>query len=100
MRKRLLLLAGIVFLLAQTVLAQTVEVSGRVTDTKGDPLAGVSITEKGTLNGTATGANGNFRITVKQNAVLVFSSIGFAAKEMAVTGGTLNVSLELKSYLK
>lgn len=94
MRKRLLLLAGIVFLLAQTVLAQTVEVSGRVTDTKGEPIAGVSITEKGTLNGTSTGANGNYRIVVKQNAVLIFSSIGFAAREMPVSGSSLNVSLE------
>lgn len=94
MRKRLLVLAGIIFLCAQTVLAQTVEVSGRVTDLKGESVAGVSITEKGTLNGTSTSANGNYRITVKQNAVLIFSSIGFAAKEVEVSGSTLNISLE------
>jgi outer membrane receptor protein involved in Fe transport len=94
MRKRLPMLVGLLFLLANTVFAQTVEVSGRVTDTKGDPLAGVSISEKGTLNGASTGANGIFKITVKTNAILIFSSVGFAAKEMTVSGSTLNVSLE------
>jgi TonB-linked SusC/RagA family outer membrane protein len=93
MRKRLLLLAGICFLLAQTVWAQTVEVSGRVTDDKGEPVAGASVTEKGTRNGTTTNAGGNFKIQVKSGATLVFSSVGFTTKEAAVTGNTVNVSL-------
>lgn len=98
MRKRLLMLAGIFFLLAQTVFAQTVEVSGRVTDDKGEPISGVSISEKGnSRNGTTTNAGGNFKITVKSNATLVFTSIGFTRKEAAVSGGTLNVSMETAS---
>ena len=97
MRKRLLLLAGIFVLLAQTVLAQTVEVSGRITDDKGDPLAGISVSEKGTTNGTTTNAGGNFKIQVKSKATLVFTSIGYTKKEVAVSGSTLNVSLETSS---
>jgi TonB-linked SusC/RagA family outer membrane protein len=97
MRKRLLLLAGICMLLAHTVLAQTVEVSGRVTDSKGDPISGVSVTEKGTRNGTTTNAGGNFKIQVKANATLVFTSIGYGRKEVAVSGNTVNVSMETAS---
>jgi TonB-linked SusC/RagA family outer membrane protein len=97
MRKRLLLLAGIFILLAQTGLAQTVEVSGRITDNKGEPINGVSVTEKGTRNGTTTNAGGIFKIQVKSNATLVFTSIGYGRKEMAVTGNTMNLSLETAS---
>src|SRR5579875_3351351 len=58
--------------------AAAFDVSGRVTSTTGEALIGVSVTEKGTINGTATDANGNFRLTVASaNAVLVFRYIGF-----------------------
>lgn len=97
MRKRLLLLAGIFILLAQTVLAQTVDVSGRVTDNKGESISGVSVTEKGTRNGTTTNADGNFKIQVKSKATLVFTSIGYTRKEVAVSGNTVNLSLESAS---
>lgn len=97
MRKQLLMLAGILFLLAHTVLAQTVEVSGRVTDDKGGPVSGVSVTEKNTRNGTTTDATGQFKLSVKQKATLIFSSIGYAQTEVAVSGNTINVSLKQSS---
>lgn len=97
MRKRLPMLVGLIVLLAQTVFAQTVEVSGKVTGENNEPVSGVSVSEKNTKNGTTTNAAGEFKITVKTNAVLVFTSIGFAKKEVSVTGGTLNVSLQVSS---
>ncbi len=93
MRKRLHMLAGIIFLFAQTVFAQTVEVSGQVTDEKGDPVSGVSVTEKNSRNGTTTNASGAFKLQVKNNATLVFTSIGYTKREVAMTGATMNVSL-------
>jgi iron complex outermembrane recepter protein len=57
-------------------------VSAKVTDAGGEPLAGVTVIEKGTNNGTATDDNGMYRLTVHQNAILVFSLIGYAAKEI------------------
>ena len=73
---------------------QDVRVTGRVTSATGEGLAGVSITVKGTRSGTTTDAAGNFAITVPDNAVLVFSYVGYESKELAVTGsGTLNVQL-------
>jgi outer membrane receptor protein involved in Fe transport len=97
MRKRLLLFAGIVFLFTNTVLAQTVEVSGRVTDEKGEPVSGASVLEKNTRNGTTTNAAGEFKLSVKSNATLVFTSIGYAKSEIVVSGGTMNVSLKSSS---
>jgi TonB-linked SusC/RagA family outer membrane protein len=90
MRKQLkLMLAGLFFLLAQTVFSQTVEVSGKVTDDQGKPVSGVSITEKGNArNGTATANDGSFNLTVKKNATLVFSSVGFLRQEVAASAAS------------
>lgn len=58
-------------------------------------LAGVSITEKNTSNGTITDARGNYSLVVRRNAVIVFNHVGFTQVEMPVDGRTsINVSLE------
>ncbi|MCX8481390.1 MAG: SusC/RagA family TonB-linked outer membrane protein, partial [Sediminibacterium sp.] len=58
-------------------LAQT-QVTGKVTDDKGNPIIKATITEKGTKNAVPTDENGNFKITVKSTfATLVITSIGF-----------------------
>jgi TonB-linked SusC/RagA family outer membrane protein len=73
---------------------QDIRVSGRVTTAAGDGLAGVSITVKGTRTGTTTDAGGNFAITVPDNAVLIFSYVGYESKEVTVAGQTsINVQL-------
>ena len=79
----------------QATLANLVDirVSGRVTTASGDPLAGVSIAVKGTRSGTTTDGLGNYALTVPDNAVLVFSYVGYDAQEVAVTGPALNVRL-------
>lgn len=80
---------------ANTTIAQQI-VSGIVTDTSGEPLVGASITERGTTNGTVADFNGNYKLTVKQGAILVFSYIGFQTKEVNVliSNTTINVVLE------
>lgn len=71
------------------------EVSGTVTDSGGNPLIGVNIVEKGTSNGTATDFDGNYKLTVAENATLVFSSVGYGSKNVKVNGKTtVNVTLE------
>lgn len=59
-------------------------VSGTVNDSKGSPLPGVNVVEKGTFNGVNTDVNGKFTLTVKEKATLVFSFVGFATNEIAV----------------
>ena len=73
--------------------AQAQEVSGNVSDANG-PLPGASVVEKGTTNGTQTDFDGNFTITVSENATLVISYIGYSTTEEAVNGrSTVNVTL-------
>jgi len=71
-------------------------VLGKVTDETGQPLPGVNILEKGTTNGTNSDADGNYTITLKdENAILIFSFIGYATKELTVNSqSTINVILE------
>ncbi|PIF01058.1 MAG: SusC/RagA family TonB-linked outer membrane protein [Maribacter sp.] len=73
--------------------AQAQEVSGTVSDANG-PLPGASVVEKGTTNGTQTDFDGNFTITVGEDAILVISYIGYGTVEIPVNGqSTLNVVL-------
>jgi len=75
--------------------SQTRQVTGTVTDEKGDALPNVSVVQKGTSNGTVTNEMGNFTISVSgSNPVLVFSFAGRESKELAVNNSsTVNVSL-------
>lgn len=62
-------------------------IKGKVTNTAGEILQGVGVAEKGTGNITQTDANGIFEITPKkENAVLIFSTIGYSTKEVKVNG--------------
>lgn len=75
-------------------------VSGIVTDTSGQPLAGASVIQKGTSNGTVADFNGNYKISVTKGTVLIFSYIGYQSKEIQVTNDILNVSLESGEQLQ
>ncbi len=76
-------------------LAQGRTVSGKVTSSDdGSSVPGVNILEKGTSNGTVTDADGNYRISVGDNATLVFSFVGYTTQETAVgSQSVLNVTM-------
>lgn len=76
------------FVLA-TGLAQTITISGKVVDDKGNALAGASILEKGTRNGASADANGTFSIKVKSGATLFVSSIGFEGQQIKASPNLL-----------
>ena len=67
---------------------QSIEVSGLVTDPDGMGIPGVSILVQGTQQGTITNFDGNYSITVPSNGTLVFPFIGYATREVAVSGQT------------
>ncbi len=78
------------------VWGQSKVVTGTVTGS-GDrmPLPGVDVIVKGTSQGTSTDFDGNYTIKVREGAVLRFSYVGFATKEIKVTGKSkLNVVLQ------
>lgn len=72
-------------------------VTGKVTDEKGEPLVGVTVQVRGTTRGATTDPQGVFRISVPDaKSVLVFSYIGYAKQEIVIGNRTaLNVSLEV-----
>jgi len=76
-------------------LAQKRTVTGSVLSDDGSTLPGVSVLEKGTSNGAVTDADGNYSISVNENATLVFSFIGMKPQEVAVNNQTvINITLE------
>ena len=77
------------------------DISGTVMDNEGNPLIGVNIRVKGTDFGTATDADGAFYLEdVDEEAILVFSYIGYQTKEVSVAGNTsLTVTLLSDSQL-
>ena len=68
-------------------------VRGTLLDNQNEPVAGASVIEKGTANGTSSDASGNFSLIVRPSAVLVISAVGFETSEVTVGDQT---SLNLK----
>lgn len=91
---RLLQLLLLMLVFSPAAFSQSV-VSGKVTDSKdGSPLAGVTVSVKGTKTSTQTAADGSYKINAPQTAVLVFTSVGFATYEVAVSGkSTVDASI-------
>ena len=91
-----LLLAFVV----QISFAQNKSVSGVVSDQNGSPLPGATVLVKGTNNGTTTDFDGNYTIQAAGEDILVFSFIGYVAKEVNVgDSANINVTLEEDSQL-
>ena len=64
---------------------QPISLSGKVTDSSGAPLPGVTVAVKGTTTGTITDFDGNFKITnVTPNTILEFSFVGMKTQEIEV----------------
>lgn len=78
----------------QAVWAQNVTVRGTVTS--GDTaLAAVTVQVKGSTVATQTGADGSFTISAPANGTLIFTSIGFGAREVPVNNrSNINVSMQ------
>lgn len=92
---KFLLVICVLLLSSMAVWAQNV-ITGRVTDSKdGSPVAGVTVTVKGTKASTQTGADGTFSLTAPAGSkTLVFSSVGFTPTEASIgNGGAVNISL-------
>lgn len=78
-----------------TLQEQDIVVTGKVTDAKGESLPGVSVKVKGTTAGISTDLEGRYSINVSEDAVLVFTYIGYLSKEVAVNNQrSINVVLE------
>ncbi len=89
----------LISLLSLTLAAQlmfaSITVTGVVTSADDTfPVIGASIMEKGTTNGTITDFDGNYTLTVSDNATLVVSYVGMKTQEIKVTGPKHDVVLQ------
>jgi len=90
----------LLFVIPFTLKAQTTTLTGKVADESGSPVENVSVVIKGTNIGTTTAADGTFRLSTTKSSgnTLVFSSVGFADKEITQSNGNVvNVQLEKSS---
>lgn len=65
---------------------KVIAVSGTVLDVNGEPVIGVNIMEKGTINGTITDMDGNFVLNLPVDATLVASFIGYQTTAVKLNG--------------
>ena len=79
--------------------AQDKVITGKVTDSTGKGIPGVSVSVKGQPSrGTTTIENGNYSLSVPANATtLVFSSVGYGYREVNISGATANITLATTS---
>ncbi len=93
------LIKGRKIVLSPTVMKemqQEREISGKVVDEKGNPLPGVTVLIKGSMQGTVSDVDGNYRLQVSGNATaLLFSFVGMRTLEVQLEGqAILNVTME------
>ena len=79
----------------------TVQVKGVVLDSNGEPVIGAGVIEVGTQNnGTVTGADGSFTLSINRGAKIKISYVGYKTVTMTpVAGRTANITLEEESEL-
>lgn len=76
-------------------IAQSLTVRGKVTDTSGEVLTGVSVILKGTSSGVITDIDGNYTMNAPTDGILEFSYIGYDKVEIPVNGKTtINVVMK------
>ncbi len=95
MRKSAMLLLA-VFGFATFALAQNKTVTGTVTDKKGEPLPGVTVSIKNTKIATSTNAQGTYTLAnVPNDGILTFTGVGVVSSEVNVNGNSvLNTDVE------
>ncbi len=92
---QLLLCIPILLLGILDVQAQEQTITGRVIDSENIPVPGVNVLLKNTTQGTITDIDGNYRISLPEDAqILVFSFVGYETREESINGrSVINVSL-------
>ncbi|MFI5187362.1 MAG: SusC/RagA family TonB-linked outer membrane protein [Chitinophagales bacterium] len=83
-----------ILLLPCFLLAQEKTINGKVIDANGVPLSGVNILIRQTNTGTVTDAEGKFKLSVRDNATIIFSFAGF--KSISVQAQSLQDNALIK----
>src|ERR1700761_2288474 len=93
--KAITLLSCFLLFFASGSFAQSRTITGKVTDEKGNPVAGATVMVKGSKGGTSTDADGNFSLPAPAAAKqIVISNVGYASQTIPIgTGTNLNITL-------
>src|SRR3989337_3346332 len=99
LKKIICLMGFIIFLVisGSTVHAQTGTIRGKITDTVGSPLPGVSVSIKNTKTGTSTNQSGEFVLNgVPARSALVISYVGLETQEVTLSAGQTSINVAMR----
>ncbi|MEO9964174.1 MAG: SusC/RagA family TonB-linked outer membrane protein [Reichenbachiella sp.] len=84
---------------AGSAMSQSLEVSGKIVDTKGEPMIGVSVVIQNTTNGSISDLDGNFKLKAEEGDVLIVKMLGMKEQRLKVSAKnqTFNVKMEEES---
>ena len=86
-KKRAFFFTLLLLMVCVVVQAQSLQVEGTVVSkSDGEPIIGATVLESGTTNGTITDLDGKFLLTVKQNAEITISYVGFKSQTLKAQG--------------
>jgi len=89
MKKMLIVYFSLLLFHINASAQETIIVNGKITEAgTGIPIPSANVIEKGTSNGVMTDFDGEFKINVPENAVLIISYVGFATSEIEVNRQT------------
>lgn len=81
----------------KTSLQIAVIVTGKVTDTRNQPIPGVSVKVKGSAVATSSSSTGEYRLKIPEDSgVLIFSSVGYLSKEITLSPNTTVINVQLE----
>ena len=94
MKRIKLLFACLLLAVSAVAYAQGQQVSGTITDTKGEPVVGVSVVVDGTTLGVITGADGKYSISARPGQTLSFYLFGMKSLKKEVTASVMDITME------
>ncbi|MFY0653043.1 MAG: TonB-dependent receptor [Cyclobacteriaceae bacterium] len=63
---------------------EDIDISGKITDENGEGLPGASVVVKGTVNGTTTNLEGDYKLNVPSDGIIVISFVGYTTQELEI----------------
>ncbi|MBN1188073.1 MAG: SusC/RagA family TonB-linked outer membrane protein [Bacteroidales bacterium] len=93
------ILISLAFLCAFFPAVAQVKITGTIMDQSNQPLPGVSVTIKGTTQGTLSGMNGEFSINADEGQTLVFSFLGYKDQSIVVSASSTNLFIVMEEEI-
>ena len=98
MKRILILIAPIIFIMLAFRPVNSHNVTGTITDENGKPIPSASIMLKGTTQGTSSNAQGAYSLTISNSTgTLIFSAVGYDNKEVKLKASTTTINVTLKT---